>query len=182
MIKTCKYCGETKDISLFDKDKGMSDGYKLKCKKCRAEYRREFWKTHKRIRYNKEHEKEYNKEYRVKHREELSIKNAEWRKNNPELVKIQKMKNSAKRRAAKRGTTISATTIEINELIKNSNNICFWCDKDIPKGQMQLDHVYPLSKGGGHTISNLVISCSVCNGRKNAKDPEVWLEEILKVA
>ena len=179
MTKICKYCGETKDISLFDKDKNMSDGYKLRCKECRREYRREFWKTHTRIRYGKEREKESNKKYREKHKEEIRLLNIKWRKENPELVKIQKMKNSAKRRAAKRNTIISATTVEINELIKNSNNICFWCDEDISNGDMQLDHVYPLSKGGGHTISNLVISCSVCNGRKNAKDPEVWLEEIL---
>ena len=29
----------------------------------------------------------------------------------------------------------------------------------------------PLSKGGEHTLTNLVVSCPTCNLQKNAKDP-----------
>lgn len=32
--KTCKKCGELKDLSGFYKDKGFKDGYKSKCKEC----------------------------------------------------------------------------------------------------------------------------------------------------
>ncbi|WP_315114558.1 hypothetical protein [uncultured Clostridium sp.] len=45
MQKTCKICGETTDISNFNRDKSYKDGYESKCKKCRKNAR----KKHKNI-------------------------------------------------------------------------------------------------------------------------------------
>ena len=35
----------------------------------------------------------------------------------------------------------------------------------------EIDHMIPLSKGGGHTIYNIVPACRSCNRKKNAKFP-----------
>ncbi len=32
--KVCRTCGEEKELSLFTKDKGNPDGYKVHCKAC----------------------------------------------------------------------------------------------------------------------------------------------------
>ena len=110
--------------------------------------------------------------------EKIKTLRKKWGEKNIELVRLSRRISGSKRRALTRGSLADITLQEINKLIEDSNNICFWCDEgtDI----MHLDHIYPLSKGGGHTISNLCVSCVECNLRKGAKDPEVWLEEILR--
>ena len=133
----------------------------------------------------------YNKEYRLKHKEyikelmrkykkspEFTEYNKKWKREHPDSVLMSRTKSNHKRRAIKLNTEHSVTTKQINKLIEDSNNICFWCDKDIDV--MHLDHIYPLSKGGADNINNIVVSCNVCNIRKNAKVPEVWLEEIMR--
>ena len=47
----------------------------------------------------------------------------------------------------------------------------------IDKKDYHIDHIMPLSKGGRHTISNLVVSCPTCNLQKNAKDPYQFAQE-----
>jgi len=42
-------------------------------------------------------------------------------------------------------------------------------------GELQCDHVVPLSRGGSNDLTNLVTACSSCNRRKHAKTPEEWL-------
>lgn len=143
---------------------------------------------------HKEEIKQRTKIYSQLHRERQNLSKKKWAKNhpeyektrvskwkiaNPEAMKIIRVRGENKRRAIKRNVLVSITLQEMNELIQNSKNICFWCDEYIPEGQMHLDHVYPLSKGGGHTISNIVVSCADCNMKKHNKDPEVWLYEVL---
>ena len=118
----------------------------------------------------------YDKRWREKNKEHRSAYNVIYRG----VHKVECVNRRQKRRELMRDTDI--TIEQINELIKSSGNTCFWCDCDIPKGELHIDHVYPLSRGGGHTISNLVVSCADCNQRKHAKDPEKWLDEILQVS
>lgn len=52
--------------------------------------------------------------------------------------------------------------------------LCHWCNEVFAPAGCHADHVIPLSRGGKHSLSNLVISCATCNLRKNARMPEVW--------
>ncbi|NLB85017.1 MAG: HNH endonuclease, partial [Acholeplasmataceae bacterium] len=45
------------------------------------------------------------------------------------------------------------------------------CNSKIIDNKYNIDHYIPISKGGEHTIDNLVISCEKCNKQKHAKDP-----------
>jgi 5-methylcytosine-specific restriction endonuclease McrA len=45
---------------------------------------------------------------------------------------------------------------------------------------MHIDHFHPLSKGGKHSIDNLVASCAKCNLSKGSKDPYVFAKQIGK--
>jgi 5-methylcytosine-specific restriction endonuclease McrA len=49
---------------------------------------------------------------------------------------------------------------------------CYLCGDMIPNGERHVDHIVPLSRGGGHVASNLAIACAECNLRKAAKLPE----------
>lgn len=52
---------------------------------------------------------------------------------------------------------------------------CQWCKRKVKRtamaidGQAHLDHVIPLSRGGDHTMDNVVLSCRKCNCKKSAK-------------
>lgn len=43
---------------------------------------------------------------------------------------------------------------------------CVYCDVTLAINEMTLDHVVPISRGGGSSESNLVSACSACNQAK----------------
>jgi len=51
---------------------------------------------------------------------------------------------------------------------------CHYCARPIKGREKTLDHVIPLSRGGMHSLSNVVIACPTCNFSKHAKTPEEW--------
>lgn len=70
--------------------------------------------------------------------------------------------------------------VTTNQMLELQNNakICYWCSIPLKGKNMHIDHYVPLSKGGEHTLSNLVVSCSTCNQKKNAKDPILFANSI----
>lgn len=60
--------------------------------------------------------------------------------------------------------------------------VCYWCKETFSPRQCHADHVMPLSRGGKHELSNLVIACSTCNLRKSATLPDVWTARMEAVA
>lgn len=46
---------------------------------------------------------------------------------------------------------------------------CIYCDQKITFDTCELDHVYPLSKGGGHYLYNVAFTCRQCNNGKRDK-------------
>lgn len=61
------------------------------------------------------------------------------------------------------------------DIFKRDGNICYLCgikcvrSKEFKPNKATLDHVIPLSKGGGHTWANLRCCCAKCNLRKSNK-------------
>lgn len=60
---------------------------------------------------------------------------------------------------------------------RQQKKVCYWCAKACAK-DFVVDHYQPLSKGGKHEISNLVIACRPCNARKSAKDPIAFAHSV----
>ena len=52
---------------------------------------------------------------------------------------------------------------------------CSYCHADTARPDREIDHVWPLARGGSHTEDNLVMACAACNIRKSAKRPLQWL-------
>lgn len=131
--------------------------------------------------------KEKSKEYRDKNFEILKEKKKIYIKNNIEAVKerhrkyrqTEKGKLIAKNMKHRRRTaekTGDVTTEQLKELYENTK-FCYWCNNKLTKNDTHLDHYQPISKGGLHTISNLVLSCSYCNKTKSSKDPLEFAQE-----
>jgi 5-methylcytosine-specific restriction endonuclease McrA len=113
---------------------------------------------------NKDKVRASQRKYVVTHPLERQKSVSNWIKNNNDKINFYSRNYSAK----KRGSKINDFTLEEwAELQKEHNYSCFYCgctDKKLTQ-----DHVYPISRGGNHTKSNIVPACQSCNSRKGAK-------------
>lgn len=97
----------------------------------------------------------------------------EWVAKNPERRKAIAQNYKHRRRAQEEGGISSADLLAWK---KAARKVCYWCGKKCARN-FTVDHYEPLSKGGKHEASNLVIACRSCNLRKSAKDPEQFRAE-----
>ena len=169
--KICIKCNATKDISQFTFRKDTQK-YRNECKFCEAERKKnhrldklDHYNELKKQYYieNKEKLKKQSNFYWFKNKDKINKYRRKWRKENSMLVRNQ----SHRRRANLKNSDV--TPLQIKELVKKSKN-CYWCNIKLGL-EYHIDHYTPISKGGEHTISNLVVSCPSCNLQKHAKDP-----------
>lgn len=62
---------------------------------------------------------------------------------------------------------------------KIRGGICHYCGQEVGRGQLTMDHVVPISRGGKSKKGNLVPACKECNNKKKYLLPIEW-EEYLK--
>ncbi|MEE2907959.1 MAG: HNH endonuclease [Planctomycetota bacterium] len=56
-------------------------------------------------------------------------------------------------------------------LFARDRNRCQYCGRRFPVSELSIDHVNPVSRGGGNTWENLVCACVRCNTRKGNRTP-----------
>lgn len=186
--KFCHKCQETIAIGMFAKDLSKKDGLQRVCKKCNAEYR--LANKDKRTKYLQDNKEKlsqqnklyiqknidkriaYKKQYRQENKEHIAKYNAEYMKT--DKGKIHNRNNVRRRRSQIKDSDL--TTSQIIEL-KTTTTKCYWCHSELNE-KYHLDHYIPLSRGGKHTISNIVISCPSCNLSKQDKMPEEFARQI----
>lgn len=96
-----------------------------------------------------------------------------WRLDNPESAR----QISVRKRARKRGANVGnrQAILEWEATWRASRKVkCFWCERTFSGSECHADHVVPLSRGGDHDVSNLVIACASCNQSKHCVSPEVF--------
>ena len=178
--KKCKY-EKTKKWMKDNKEKILEYRKNYRKTEKSKEYQREYIKSEKSKEYQREYQqsekyKQSRKKYREKNKEKLNNLNILWRKTDKGKASI--IASSSKRRAIKRDGNV--TSEQVLELKKNAK-VCYWCKCDLKNVKVHIDHIFPLSKGGQHTINNLVVSCSKCNLSKSAKDPLEFANSIGKL-
>jgi 5-methylcytosine-specific restriction endonuclease McrA len=52
--------------------------------------------------------------------------------------------------------------------------VCHYCGRHVGPGQLTMDHVVPLSRGGKSKKGNLVPACKTCNSKKKYLLPVEW--------
>ena len=138
--KICKGCSKELPLSDYSNEPRNKDGKNGKCKLC--------VKTEAKIRRG-------TPEYREKMRGRAVMTESFAR-------------YRSKRRNASDGTVTEKSLKLLKEIQKNC---CAYCLTDLNKldnSKVHLDHIYPISKGGLHSITNVVWSCAECNQRKNS--------------
>jgi 5-methylcytosine-specific restriction endonuclease McrA len=105
-------------------------------------------------------EERYRSKSETKHLAYLRKKKYESTENG----KITKLNSDHRRRMEKKSGKVTAK--EWAEKLKEFNYCCVNCGTD---ENIQMDHIYPLSKGGKHHIDNIQPLCGSCNSSKGAK-------------
>lgn len=110
----------------------------------------------------------------AKHRERRIQDSVEWQKRNPHLVSMR----YAKRKAGERGYRVLPG--DLIRQIHRQEGQCLYCSvrmtapgRDRPTS-LQWDHVVPLSRGGTHSIGNLIAACRNCNLSKGRSTVMEW--------
>ena len=134
----------------------------LKAKK-RAEYQA-----------NKEKRDEQNKAWAAAHPERHREIKRNWSKNHPEYWRVQNGRRRAYKLAAPRNDLTPAQWREIKDAYGHQ---CVYCGRKMER--LTQDHIIPLSKGGSHTVSNVVPACLACNRKKSAGPPPVPVQPLL---
>lgn len=130
---------------------------------------------------NLEHMKNQDKKKYIKFRDQiLEDRKKYFQENKDRINKYKKIWNKSengkmflRNRNMKRRSKYKegdVTTSQLKELFTNTKK-CYWCNDKLINGKIHVDHYIPLSKGGKHTISNLVLSCVNCNLSKGSQDP-----------
>lgn len=113
-------------------------------------------------------------EYRKIHAAEIEARRKRWRQENPDRVREMSRGYAHIRRARSES---SMTALDLAAWTKLQPKVCHWCDTKCSKNY-HVDHYKPLSRGGLHLASNLVVACPTCNLRKHAKDPLEFAREV----
>lgn len=123
-------------------------------------------------------------EYYLSHKDEISAYHTAWYslnkghvrarareyyKNNKDRFRAYVMNRHAKVAGAV-GTHCGA---DIESLLGKQRFLCAACGKDI-SARYHVDHIIPLSRGGGNGVENLQVLCPECNLSKGTKTMDEW--------
>jgi len=71
----------------------------------------------------------------------------------------------------------SISAAQLRGLLLDSAARCAWCGADLRAHHLEVDHLHPLSRGGAHSLANLVVACQDCNRHKADKLPLRFAQE-----
>ncbi|WP_310582091.1 HNH endonuclease [Deinococcus sp.] len=175
--KICIKCGAEKPERSFDSLRRKGQIYARR-RACRVCLRRSSPTTDKVGNERKQARYETDPEYR----EKMIAKQKKYAQTAGARLKksiIDKIYRN-KRRAAKYATPITTkiTSVAWKQKLTQFAGRCHWCG--MPMGSIvTMDHVIPLSRGGAHSLENVVAACSSCNSSKNDKLPHEWTGRLL---
>ena len=196
--KKCCICQEVKLLTSFTIDKKKKDSHGSRCVACNKAYLATYYRNHakeitnKTIQWQQNNPQKVNaknRAWRKAHPGYGKYMKDRWIANNPEKIlnqsrreaprrKIWKQANPDKVRASnqrhkanKLGAAINDfTAAQWCEMQVAFDHRCAYCGKRA-KGHLTQDHLTPLSKGGNHTLSNIVPACRSCNSKKYTGPP-----------
>ncbi len=164
-MKVCSTCKKDQPDKAYSVCSKVKSGLNARCKTCEKNRHKKDYET------NKSYNLEWAKNYRLSnYKNRLEIERKSRYKNK---VKIRPAKNARQRI---RNKVIQGGTYLIldKELRKVYNSPCFQC------GSMEdqsLDHIVPISRGGSHSVGNIMTLCLPCNKSKRAKLLVEWRKQ-----
>lgn len=165
--KACCTCREGKSLESFHKDKGKKDGRSARCKECTASRNAQFRQAH----------PDHNRIWRLANRAKVAMYRSHNRRKNVDQVRRYRRfwkrthravynRLSHLRRSRVAALHEAYTIQEWRDLCERYGNICLACGR---QGNLTVDHVIPISKGGSNSIENIQPLCGTCNSIKHSK-------------
>ena len=169
-VKACASCNEVLHFSDFHKDKSKRDGLCSYCKECKKSKDKDHYRK------NPEKKKASVKDYMKRTGEYYRYKPYNPKYYSSDKSKAKKRARDLKRRVRiKNNGNFEITSDVIKDILDVSNGRCNYCGQDC-KGSYHIDHIMPVSRGGGNNRENLCLSCPNCNWSKNDKTAEEFIE------
>ena len=160
--KICGKCLVIKPVVEFAKRTASIDGYKSFCKACNK-----VWRVANCLRIS-----ETDKVWYANNKERKQECTRLWKLANP----LARLAVNIRYRANKlESDDVSVTIGYLLYLRDIQQNRCVYCLDELPYVGAHLDHIVPLSRGGLHSIGNVVYTCQFCNLSKGAKLLNEWL-------
>lgn len=161
-MKVCKGCHINKPLSAYGLSNAVKSGKTSRCKECHSKRGK--------ARYQKIQD-----EFKATLKQKR-IENPEHRRN---IERKSRAKNKQKQRPAKNARQSIRNRIlngggflilekELNKIYRSP---CFACGS---KTNQSLDHLIPLSRGGNHSVGNIITLCRNCNSQKYNKTLTEW--------
>ncbi len=122
-------------------------------------------------RYKTPEYKAYMEAYKSKHPNYLIEKKKRWKARHPEAARLAKKQEHALRRSRINGTPNEK--IDPILVYLNDNGICGICGEPITMSEFTMDHIIPISKGGGHLYANVHSAHRLCNIRRGTKKLDI---------
>lgn len=132
---------------------------------------------------HKEEQSIRKKAHYAANRERMVADAIRWKRDNPDRARATRRKwkqaNPEKdrahvelRRARKAASDVRVVTIgDWERMVARHRGCCAYCGRP---GKLTQDHVIPISRGGRHSVGNLVPACGVCNSSKGSKLLVEW--------
>jgi len=105
--------------------------------------------------------------YRSANRARLREEFRRWRAENPEAAAELNRRSAHIRRC--RLMSLPVEKFSAGSIFVRDKGLCAYCGLGLDPMNWHLDHVVPVSRGGGHTRDNVVASCPRCNLSKYDK-------------
>lgn len=110
--------------------------------------------------------------HRNEYLRQLKLRQYHWRYMTDESFRLYHRSKSKRRKAQQRGST--ALMLSPDQLWRRwvqFDHCCAYCGT---KGDLHMEHVIPISKGGEHHLGNIVPACQDCNYSKGRSEVEAW--------
>ena len=168
-MKPCNRCKLTKQLKDFSKNKRQLDGLCRECKDCaklRAKAR--YKKVGDKLRRQMAQQRRNAYEYR------LEIERASRARRKEAQRPLKNARQSIRNRVVQGKKFL----LDAKQIARIYSKPCYRCGT---KENISLDHVIPISRGGNHSIGNLMPLCRPCNSSKGKKLLVEWRLDLLKV-
>lgn len=176
--RRCTNCDERLPATAFHKDANATGGLRSHCAECHKAKAREWYAA------NRERQAQREKDRRAADPERYRRWDMERYARDREKRIALATEHSHRRRLRLAQGDYDPTVTRSN-LRHQYGDRCFYCEilldfkryprSGKPGNLATIEHIVPISAGGGHTWDNVVLACLDCNFRKNAKSMDVWL-------
>ncbi|MEB3277217.1 MAG: HNH endonuclease [Cyanobacteriota bacterium] len=96
-----------------------------------------------------------------------------WRMmTDPEYVLYHRQKSKRRKALLKSSVGIQLTGRQVRQRFGEFGNVCAYCGAG--GVDLHIEHVVPISRGGTHTLGNIVPACQSCNFNKSTHEVEAW--------